>query len=157
MVTIGKILVPVDFSPYSENAVRHGIQIGRDRSAKLYFLHVIDRNIADALRDVSGKGYKGEFVHALRKLMHERESELSSFIPEAWREGLDVELLVRKGEPSEEVLGLAKDYSVDLIVLGVSGLTGAPAASLGVVALNVASGAPCPVLLVRPVQHDFVV
>ena len=40
-----RILVPTDFSEYSDNALRYAIDIARQYAAKVFLLHVIDENI----------------------------------------------------------------------------------------------------------------
>jgi len=62
MVKITKILVPIDFSADSQKAVRYGIEIGRDRNANLYFLHVINQRIIDAVQQLNVRGYKGQLI-----------------------------------------------------------------------------------------------
>ena len=153
---IAKILVLVDFSKPSERAVRYGITVGRGMEARLYFLHMINRRMIDALHDMSGKGYKGEFLKALRKLMEDREKDLREVVPADLVEGMEVEFLIRKGEPADEVINVAKELSIDLIVVGSQGHTAGESETIGSVAQHVLQHAPCPVLLVRPLEHDFI-
>lgn len=156
MIRIRKLLVLVDFSQNSERAVRYGLQLGRDRSARVFFLHMINQRIIDAVQELSSKGYKGDFIQALKKLMQDRESDLKEFVPEKDREGVEVEFLIRKGEPAEEIINVAKELSIDLVVVGSQGHTSLASAPIGSVAQNVVNHAPCPVLVVRAVDHDFI-
>lgn len=156
MVNIRKILVPVDFSESSEKAVHYGIAFSRDRSAQICFLHVVDEKIINAVQELSIKGYKGDFVQALRKVIHDRENDLKQFVPADLREGLEVNFLIRRGEPSKEVVSVAKELSIDLIVLGNKGYSASSSTSIGSVTQIVVHDAPCPVLVVRPVERDFI-
>jgi universal stress protein A len=156
MISVNKILVLVDFSKDSEKAVHFGLTIGRNQNARIYFLHMVNQRIIDAVQQLSSKGYKGDFLKAMKKLMVDRENELKEFVPEELIEGLDVEFLLRKGEPAEEVVNLAKELSIDLIVVGSQGNTALAGASIGGVAQSMVNNAPCPVLVVRPVEHDFI-
>ena len=157
MVDIRKILVLVDFSADAEKAVSYGLTIGRDRHARVYFLHMVNQRIIDAVQQLSSKGYKGDFLKAMRKLMQDRENDLQQFVPEDLRDEVEVEFLIRKGEPAEEVVNMAKELSIDLIVVGSHGHTVQASAPIGSVAQHVLHHAPCPVLVVRPVEHDFIV
>jgi universal stress protein A len=156
MVKVRKVLVLVDFSKSSEKAMHYGLQLARDRGARIYFLHMINQRIIDAVQQLSSKGYKGDFIQAMRKLLSDRDKDLKEFVPEQLREGLEVEFLIRKGEPDEEIISIAKEFSIDLIVVGSQGHTAQPTASIGSVAQKVVSCAPCPVLVVRPLEHDFI-
>jgi universal stress protein A len=156
MIKIERILVPVDFSESSQKALRYGHELARERNGRLYVLHVINQRIIDALHDMSAKGYKGEFVEVLKKVVNERKEELDRFVPASMREGIEIEFETRKGRPAEEVIKFARDNRIDLIILGNVGRSALEAALVGSVARSVANHAPCPVLLVRPVEHDFI-
>lgn len=157
MIRLEKILVPVDFSEYSQKAVRYGVELAKDRKASLTLLHVINQRIIDAVHELSVKGYKGDFVEVMRKMVSEREAELQQMVPQDWREGIpELAFEIRKGRPSEEVIKYAKEHGMDLIVVGTHGRSALASALLGSVANTVVLRAPCPVLVVRDLQHDFV-
>ena len=156
MIKIERILVPVDFSDGSQKALRYAHEIARDRGSKVYVLHVINQRIIDAIRDMSAKGYKGEFVEVLKKVVQERTQELESFVPPAMREEVEVVFEISKGKPAQEVITFARENKMDLIILGSVGRSALEAVLVGSVARNVSNQAPCPVLLVRPVEHDFI-
>ena len=58
--------------------------------------------------------------------------------------------------PFVEIVTFAKDEETDLIVIGTHGRTGLKHMLIGSVAERVVRRAPCPVLTVRPDEHDFV-
>lgn len=150
MIKIERILVPVDFSESSQEALRYGHEMARGRNSKVYVLHVINQRIIDALHDMSAKGYKGEFLEVLKNVVKERRDELERFVPATMREDIEVQLEIRKGRPAQEIIAFAKENQVDLVILGNVGRSALEAALVGSVARNVANHAPCPVLLVRP-------
>ncbi len=156
MIRLQKILVPIDFSENSEKAVRYGVEFAKDRKAQLIFLHVINQRIIDAVQELSIKGYKGDFVEALKKLIKDREDEMLQFVPEAWRQDLEVDFQIRKGRPADEINNFAKENGIDMIIVGTSGRSAIATAFLGSVARSVANHAVCPVLVVRPIEHDFI-
>jgi universal stress protein A len=156
MIKIERILVPVDFSESSQETLRYACEIARDRAAKLYILHVIHQRIIDTLHHMSAMGYKGDFPEVLKEVVKERMDELDRFLPQEAREGMEVEFEVRKGKPADEVIKMAREKRIDLIILGTVGRSSIEAVLVGSVARHVTNHAPCPVLLVRPVQHDFI-
>ena len=156
MVKIEKILVPVDFSENSEKAIQYGVEMARDRNAGVTFLHVVNQRIVDAVQELNIRGYKGDFVDAVRKLMKDRANDLEKFVPADWIEGIESEFLIRKGKPSEQIIKTAKEQGIDLIIIGSQGHSALAAILVGSVAQDVVHHAPCPVLIVRPVEHDFI-
>ncbi len=156
MIRVERILVPVDFSGRPEDVAQYAVEIGRMKSAGIYFLHVIHQSIVDAVQTLNKKGYKGDFVQAYRKLVGERERDLERLVSGDLREGLEVEFLVRKGDPAEEVVRVAGELFIDLVVIGGQVTRdGTGTVRLGSVTRHVVERAPCPVLLVKPIEHDF--
>jgi len=64
-------------------------------------------------------------------------------------EGLEVETAVRIGDPASEILEVAKDRQVDLIVINSRGGEGAPSPFLGSVAAKVAGASAIPVFVLH--------
>jgi nucleotide-binding universal stress UspA family protein len=60
---------------------------------------------------------------------------------------------VTVGKPAEEILQVARDEAVDLIVMGTHGRTGLRHVLLGSIAETVVRTAPCPVLTVKATAH----
>ena len=63
---------------------------------------------------------------------------------------------VAEGLPFTEILRVAREKDIDLIVMGTHGHTGLAHVFLGSVADKVVRRAPCPVLTVRHPEHEFV-
>ena len=60
---------------------------------------------------------------------------------------------VRKGDPFENILEGAQDFLIDLIVLATHGRTGIKRLVIGNVAEKVVRHAPCPVLMLKPMER----
>ena len=58
--------------------------------------------------------------------------------------------------PAQEIVDYAADIHADLIVVGTHGRSGVSRLLMGSVAEHVVRSAPCPVLVVRPSEHEFV-
>lgn len=144
------ILVPVDFSGCSRKALQYAMPFASAFQARLTLLHVIQVNYG-----------AGEFglidVPRLEKQMREGAGqELASFAETEVRPGLPVETAVVIGRPVSEIVHMAKESQVDLIIIATHGHTGIRHVLLGSTVENVVRHAPCPVLTVREHEHEFV-
>lgn len=66
------------------------------------------------------------------------------------------ERLVRSGSPAFEIIEVAKFLPADVIVISTHGRTGLKHMLLGSVTERVVSRAPCPVLVVREREREFI-
>ncbi|NPV04115.1 MAG: universal stress protein [Syntrophaceae bacterium] len=141
------ILVPTDFSVYSERAFRKALDLSKAYSAKLAVLHVVrvlPLNVGEYwLEETTIKRVQADLERASR-------DEVVKFIgkfPEA--KGLSVEASVRSGVPYEQIVQDAADRGVDLIVMAPRGKAGIKEHLLGGTADRVIRHAACDVLIVR--------
>ncbi len=156
MINLQSVMVPIDFSENSRKAARYGVEIARDRKAKLYLLHVINQRLIDTVQELSLKGYKGDFLEAIRNMLQAREADLRDFVPEGSLEGMEVEYCIRKGKPGDEILRFAAENELQLIVIGTQGRSAIKEALMGSAARTVVNRAKCPVLVVHPDERDFI-
>lgn len=151
MISIKNILCPIDYSVYSEKALKYAIEFAEKYNAKLYLMHVLDIRIYDItdpeLYNVNV--IDKETINKLRERLHK-------CISEDTRKNIEVETIVIEGVPFAEIIKKARECKVDLIVLGTHGRTGLSHAIMGSVAEKVVRKAPCPVLTIRHPEHDFV-
>src|SRR5260370_40692247 len=63
---------------------------------------------------------------------------------------------MREGEPAREIANAVRDYDIDLVTVVTHGRRGLARALWGSTAEEIIAEAPCPVLTLRPPQHDFV-
>ena len=153
MIAIQRILCPVDFSDYSRRALDHAMTIARWYSARVTLLHVIPQMPAAAYTPgplvfepaVSPHVDHATVLDALRRLADEESAA-----------GIDVELLVREGNPAAEILSQADALPADLLVLGSHGRSGFERLMLGSVTEKVLRKAKSPVLIVPQGLPDAV-
>jgi nucleotide-binding universal stress UspA family protein len=148
---IRKILVPLDFSALSKEALLWAIDLARRYDASLTLLHVY-QPISFALPE----GY----VLPTPSVLADLEVSLGKSLDDARRDveeksGMRVDTKLLQGAPFAEIVRLAREGSYDLIVLSTHGRTGIRHALLGSVAEKVVRKAQCPVLTVRPSGHEF--
>ncbi len=139
-----KILIPVDGSRYSLNAVRLGGRMALFHGAEVFLLHVVDSEVLEQLC----RADKGRCA----EIEAEMEAEARGLLEDMGREltGLgiaDAESLLKKGVPYDVILDVADELGIDLIVMGKLGRRGIKRILLGSVAERVIEFSRCPVLL----------
>ena len=143
MVTLKKILCPVDHSECSYLALKYAISLALKDEAKLYLMHVIDSRLYDT------EMYKFS-PYKLNEIDESKiRADLMKSLPEGTMDVLEVETMVVKGVPFNEIINAATEINVDLIVIGTHGRTGLSHVMLGSVAEKVVRKSSCPVLTVR--------
>jgi nucleotide-binding universal stress UspA family protein len=138
------ILVPVDFSDESVNAVREAIALAGG-PAKVKLLHVLP-----PLESISPGVVWGDVTDESR-MTHVRDYA-ANFLKKHGFEGMAFD--VRIGAPGHEISQAAKTMHVDLIVVPSHGYHGMKRFLLGSVAESVIRHAECPVLVLRRVDAE---
>lgn len=149
MISLKKIMVPTDFSDHSAKAVRYGEELALKFSAELHLVHVVE--IAPMLY-TEGAVFPFESTKEITDAAasHLEKIEIDS------ENIVQVSRTVSEGSPFVEIVRYAKENSIDLIVLGTHGRGAIAHMLMGSVAEKVARKAPCPVLVVRDQEHDFI-
>jgi nucleotide-binding universal stress UspA family protein len=138
-----RILVPLDFSSCSLQALRHALTLARICAAEILLVHVLEPLHPGSMLE----GAETRRLHELA--LHEAAHRLGELARTNVKQHAQVRCLVRAGKPFAVIATLARKTGSDLIVVGTHGHTGFPAVLLGSTAERVARRAPCPVLLVR--------
>lgn len=146
---VERILFPTDFSEGSTHALHYAVDLVKHYNAKLYILHVI-YDIAKATESHIPHISADEIYKEMNKWAM---NELETCCIEEIRGLSDVEKLVIKGTPHEEIIRFATDKKVDMIVMGTYGRTGLQKFIFGDTAEKVVRRAPCPVMTVRIPSH----
>jgi universal stress protein A len=142
-----QILVPTDFSTFSDKALKEAIDIAKQHGSTIHLLHVISIVQQCAIdycmtSEIMVELEKQTAETAQKKIKEEidklPESKTVTIIPE-----------VKKGTPYEEILKDQTEKNIDLIVIASHGTTGLLHHFMGGVAERVSKGARCPVLLLR--------
>jgi len=141
---IRHVLAAVDFSPPSKQALKYALSFARSFDAEVSLLHVTER-IGFGIGDETSAqlGEANEQFETARKNLRALTSS-SSFA------GLrKSNVLIRQGLAPHQIVEVAKELDVDLIVLATHGYTGWRRLCVGSTAEHVVRTAPCPVLTVR--------
>ncbi|MEW6298229.1 MAG: universal stress protein [Thermodesulfobacteriota bacterium] len=141
---IRRILVPFDFSEYSEKALTWALEMAGKWRSRVLFLHVIPRPSYPPM--LMGSYFNvAEFEASLQA---DAEARAKEIIARTGDKAVQVETRVIMGEPFSDICRTAEHEKADLIVMGSHGRTGLRHVLLGSVAERVVRHAPCPVLVV---------
>jgi nucleotide-binding universal stress UspA family protein len=141
-VTLERILVPVDFSDCSLDALEYAAVVAQQAKASLMLLHVLEP-VSYGLDFTLGHSRTREHV---RETWTKRLEELAS---SHQHPQVSVASQLRGGLPADSILDSARTLPCDLIVMGTHGRRGISHAFSGSVAEAVLRKALCPVLTVR--------
>lgn len=145
-----RLLVPIDFSECSRKALAYAVPFAEQFQSSLILLYVAQVNY------VVGEFGAIDFPVVETEVRANAEKELARLAQQQIGEQWPTETLVRVGRPVQEIVTTARDKQVDLIIMATHGHTGLKHILLGSVTENVVRYAPCPVLVVREQEHDFI-
>ena len=149
---IRSILLPTDFSECGNYALSYAASLARKFGASIICVHVIEPMVPTV-------GYSGmteplPIADITDQLEDSAERELPRIAGCEECAGLDIEELIVHGEAASEIVRVAKDRNVDLIVVSSHGRTGLGRILFGSTAEAVVRHASCPVLVVKPSQEE---
>jgi nucleotide-binding universal stress UspA family protein len=131
-----KILFPTDYSHLSDAALEHATTLARETGATLLIAHVEEPPIAYG---------GGEMYYGIPDPDREEvERMLAAVKPTDPNVAVTYHLL--SGDPATEIVRLAEQEHVDMIVMGTHGRTGIGRMLMGSVAESVVRRANCPVM-----------
>lgn len=142
---IKKVLFATDFSEGSSVALPYAVDIAKQYGAKLYFVHVV-YDITKATGWYVPHVAVGEIYDEIEK---SARAEIKKISIDETKGVEDIEHVILKGTPYEEIIRFAEDKEVDMIVLGTHGRKGIDRVLFGSTAEQILRNAPCPVLSVR--------
>ncbi len=144
-----KILVPVDFSPCSEEAFRVALSMAKTFQAEVLLVHVVDTKSLEALNRL-GLAPPSEAKKQTKALHHQARLNARTLL--AWDEakGVTIKRLLAEGAPFVEIARLTRTEKVDLVVMGSYGgsIGNVDKIFFGSTAEKVVRTAGCPVLTV---------
>ncbi len=151
MITLKKILIPVDFSESSKKAVLYGVSFGLQYGVKVILQSVVDDRIFE---EASLFGISEQEMRDNRKnVFQEKIDELVTEIKHK-NSALEIEGVIRFGVPYVEIIKFAQEEEIDMIVMGSQGVMGIRHLLLGSTTDKVIRKAPCPVLTVRNLERE---
>ena len=145
---IHRILIAVDDSSYSEQAVNYGVLLAKNLGSKITLVHVDEIPISSPY---SADPLLNESPAMIPELMHIQEEAsklLFKKIKEQHGDVVEMSAVTKIGRAQDEILSVADDCKADMIILGTHGRTGFDHFISGSVSESVARKAKCPVLII---------
>ena len=141
-----RILAAVDGSSVAERALQAAVELSKKYNSKLIIVHVVLRRFYAVTPSEAG-------VLATTVFVKEVESEGKAIVSKSEEfvkaSGVEYECKLLQGVPADEIVKVAEQEKVDLIVIGSRGLAEVRAFLLGSVSDRVNHHAKCPVLIVK--------
>lgn len=141
-----RILMPVDFSVCSLNALTYALQMSKALKADMTLLHVVEPIGGDATMFIDGRMIEEEIEGAKERLIALRDNLKD-------KEGTSIETIVRTGFPVDQILEMTDEKNISLIIMGTEGSRNKFQDLIGSNTYNVVKKADCAVLTV-PIQAE---
>ncbi len=135
------ILCPIDFDANSPSAMEFAGKIAQETGGRIYLLHVVPWTVAAVPIDAS---------EVLAELKQAATARLRRLAKEKLDGRVANEIVVTVAtNPGNEVVRIARELNVDVVIMATHGRKGLNHLVLGSVAERVVRESPCPVLTVR--------
>ncbi len=144
-LNIKKILVPTDFSETGLLAIEHASFLARLIKAELIILHVLP--LSEYHFEIPEPVMRIENLDEINKIVDQKLTEVANDTKTNY--GILPRTMSTRGKIAYEVMQIAKDENIDLIVMGTHGASGFEEMLIGSNAHKVVSLAPCPVITVQ--------
>ena len=142
------ILVPVDFSKDSMNALNHGIYLANTFNQSLRIIHVRKDKNYDLPFVLKDKDKDKEYAKTTEEFCEEIVNKYKA----KYQGGGDFDFVIRTGRIYKGITEQAEKDESLMIVMGTHGISGFEEFWLGSNAYRVVCKAPCPVMTIR---HGF--
>ncbi len=131
---LNRILFCTDFSENSERALSYAISVTEEYDAEL--------TCCMCWRTLQVRARR-------KKPWRQRRQQLDKLIPAEARKTLKIKTVVRVGKPYQQIIQLAQETQIDMVVMGVRGRGALDLAVFGSTTYRVLQLGPCPVLAVH--------
>jgi universal stress protein A len=146
-----KILVPIDFSETSKKAFQYALRFAEQFGCEIVLLHVVE-----PVGAIAGTPLAVDIFAQPEEDTTAAEAELACLAARSRNRQNSFTSAVRTGHAPNEITKAAKELDVDLIMIATHGYTSWRHLCIGSTAERVVRTAPCPVLVVREKEHDFI-
>jgi nucleotide-binding universal stress UspA family protein len=149
---VNRILVPLDLSKYSKQALHYANELRKDYHAQLELIHVVEERMHPAFYS-TGKSTIFDLIPDVKEkssaLINEMLGEISG------REAL-VKINITEGVAAQEILKHAENNNIDMIVLTTHGASGLNQFLLGGVAEKIIRRSTRPVFTIKSFGRELI-
>jgi len=152
MYPFRNILFPTDFTPHARAALKYAAAFAHGGRGRVVLFSVQSANVPANLLTLPERILEEQDNRWLLQI----RTEVRNLLADPLFNGLEVEPVIVEGEPAPEIAKAVRNYDIDLVTVVTHGRKGLSRALWGSTAEEIIAEAPCPVLTIRPPQHDFV-
>jgi len=150
-----KILLPTDFSDNAQNAINYALNLFKTESCKFYLLNTYTPIIYSYDYQMNAGGYLGEIADVVRDNSIKKLKEIEKNVKDKFKNSKHhFEIVSSFNLLTDEIKDKLEQYSIDLIIMGTKGATGAKEILFGTNTIHIIQKVKCPVLAV-PDGHFF--
>ena len=146
---IKRILVPIDFSEVSMNALNAAHSLSLKTGSEIVLLHVIEDPNATTMHTMGITDYSPEENIYLIKLMEKMKQSMDELVNKEEYKDVTLSYKIEIGHPYERIAEVIADEGCSLIIMGSTGASGIRELLVGSVADKVVRYANCPVITVN--------
>jgi nucleotide-binding universal stress UspA family protein len=148
-IRLENILIPTDFSQVSLKALTYGAAMARQFGATLSLLHVVEPTPPFT-------GLEGvPLAVDVSQETSDAESRMAEYAANYVPSDVAVTSLVRHGSAAHEISDFAKTHNIDLVIASTHPHNRVSRAMFGGITERIVHQAPCPILIVREREHEF--
>jgi nucleotide-binding universal stress UspA family protein len=152
MFPFQNVLFPTDFSEHAHAALKYAAAFAREGAGRVVLFSVQEGSVPANLLTLPQRVLEEPDSEWLKNLRRDVEAVLADPL----LAGLEVETRISEGDPAREIADAARALDLDLITVATHGRGRLSHALFGSTAEEIVTESPCPVLVVRPPQRDFV-
>lgn len=136
------IIIPVDFSKYSEYALKAGAMFAKEHGVKLTLVHMLEMPSGYSEQDA-------EHSKSMVFMLKFAEKKFEQFIEKEYLEGVDLKIIIKHYALFPEIGQLAQEENADLILMGSHGVSEHDDFFLGSNTEKVVKTSKTPVLVIK--------
>jgi nucleotide-binding universal stress UspA family protein len=137
-----KIIITTDFSETSLLAIKHGAFLAQYTKGEVFLVHIITKHWEKF--NVFTPSITIDTIEKASDAVQNKLEELATEIKTTY--GVTVTTIVDSGNPTAEIVKIAKEINASLIVMGTHGYSSWEDLTIGSNTLKVITKSPCPVL-----------
>ena len=144
-----KILIPIDFSEFSENALEVAANLAKKFGARLIVLHMLGLSEAILTKDEAQEFMEAQYYMKLAK------KRFNTFLDKPFLKGIKVYETVQNYKDFNEINSIVKEQNIDLVVMGSHGASGLSGLFVGSNTEKVVRTCEVPVLVIKKRRENF--
>ena len=149
MDNIKKILLPLEFTEFSQGVFNCAVQMARNSDAKIIVLSVINSRDIQSVESIVSMGYDVDAEHYVKEIKNDRKQQLNKMADEAEIDKDKVKIMFKTGKPVDEILKAIEKEAPDLVIMGTRGRGSLENSVMGSVANKIFKKSPVNVLSYR--------